>query len=261
MKKIILSIILVLLFSFNNNIYADNTTWTTNNNQQEEVKQLKLKSAEVIAKDKIKLSFDKNIDKNSDKDISIRDTKTKNEDFITNFDVKDNTVILSLEQNLKSNTEYEVIIFSIMWENWATITSGLDWAFKFTTWDLSIFDKKENTNSWTSTQQEQANQQNKDLNSAWLSEKTKKDNKNNDKNNKINTNQNKEKTSSGEVKQNSNLAGKEVNEEIKNNTEEVAAKADKLAKTWPEHILLIFLSLLLAGLIAYAVEKRKKWEI
>ena len=231
MKKYIIITTLFISFLISNYTFAEeNVTFTdTSIEENEEVKQLKLNGAKVVWKNKIELEFDSKIDPKSNEndsiDISVKSTWDNSEDFfVINYEINEKKVILTLENELKSNTKYEVIIYSIEWEDGSTITSGLDWALEFTTWDLSVFDKVE----------EKVVEEKLELKSAWT-----------------------EKNET--LKQNENIAWKEVKkEEIENNIEVAAANKEELAKTGPEHILLAVLALILSGLIWYVISQRKK---
>lgn len=229
MKKYLIIATLFIAFLGSNYTFAEEAVSTTEDSTTEEVKQLKLEWVNVLWKKKVELEFDSKIS-DSDKDISIKsDWEGIEEIFVLDYNVSDNKVILVLEDELKSNTEYEVIIFSIEWEDGSTITSGLDWALKFTTPDLTIFDEKV------------------EMTSAWVEEKAKEPKK--------------EEVKKEEPK-NENLAWKDIKqEEVDKNIEVAASKTDELVKTWPEHILLSILALILAALIAYIINQRKNNKI
>jgi len=231
-KYTIIVALFVMFFASINTTLAEETTSTSSTVEEskEEVKQLKLNWVKVIWKNLVELEFDSNIDKTSDKDISVKVSWNNEEEiFVEDYKVSEKIVKLVLEKDLESNKNYEIIIFSIMWEDGSTITSGLDWALEFSTPDLSIFDKKV----------EEAKEE-VEMDSAWVEEKTQ----------------------TWEVEKNENLAWKDIkNEELKNNIEVVASKKDELAKTWPEHVLLAILALILAGLVWYTLNQRKNNKI
>jgi len=128
---IILFSILFISFGFNYS-YAKNSS---ENSNTQESKSLSLKSVEVIWKNKIKLTFDKNILQKDDNDISVKSLwEDWDEILVEEIKVKGKDVELVLEENLESNKDYEVVIFSLSWENGATITSGLDWSIRFNSW-------------------------------------------------------------------------------------------------------------------------------
>lgn len=255
MKKYL--IFTVLLFSFFwNNISYSYAEGTDSSNSKEEVKQLKLNWVKVVDKNKVELEFDSEIDTTEDNDISVRKIwDNSDEIFVSDYEVNNKNIIITLEKNLESNTDYEVIIFAVTWKNWWTITSGLDWAFQFNSWDLSVFEKEDKI---------------KKENKEEKIEKNKTED--NNKNVKIKTNENnielnsagisKEKTNTWKLEQSANLAWKEIkDEDLKNNIEVVAAKKDKLAKTGPEDTLLVILALILWALIFYAINQRKNNKI
>ena len=232
MKKYTIIVALFVMFFASVNIsFAKKAIIDNNNNSNnEEVKQLKLNWVKVIWKNLVELEFDSNIDKTSDKDISVKVSWNNEEEiFVEDYKVSEKIVKLVLEKDLESNKNYEIIIFSIMWEDGSTITSGLDWALEFSTPDLSVFDEEV-----------EEIKEEVEMTSAWVEEKTQ----------------------TWEVEKNENLAWKDIkNEELKNNIEVVASKKDELAKTWPEHVLLAILALILAGLVWYTLNQRKNNKI
>jgi hypothetical protein len=234
MKKYIITAVLFIAFFWNNTsfLYAEEANPASEKSSTEEVKQLKLEWVEVLWKNKVELEFDSKIE-NSDKDISVRSVWDDSEEFfVSDYEVNEKKVLLILEDELESNKDYEIIIFSIMWEDGSTITSGLDWALKFTSPDLTIFDEKVKE---------------VEMASAWVKEKIKEPKK-------------------VEVKKveekNDNLAWKDVKqEEVDKNIEVTASNTDELVKTWPEHVLLSILALILAALIWYTLNQRKNNKI
>lgn len=216
-------IIFILLFSITA-VSAEETTntWTTNT---EKVKMLSLKWVEVIWVKNIELTFDTEINKEESKDIIIRSLWDNPEEIFTlEYIVKKEKVELILEDNLKNNTEYEVIIFSIMGENGSIITSWLDWTIKFKTWDLSIFKVKE--------------EEKIELNSATSEEM-------------------KETTTSEEMKETKWWINIEQ-EEMEKNTEIAAWKIEKLPNTGPELFLIFLLTLALTIWIFFKFRKPLK---
>ena len=239
MKKYTILIALFVMFFANINVSQAEETTSTSSTVEEsrkEVKQLKLNWVKVIWKNLVELEFDSNIDEASEKDISVKVSWDNEEEiFVENYKTNGKIVELFLEKDLESNKNYEIIIFSIMWEDGSTITSGLDWALEFSTWDLSIYDEKEEE-----IKEEVEENEEIEMTSAWIEEKTQ----------------------TWEIKKNKNLAWKEIkDEELKNNIEVVASKKDELAKTWPEHVLLAILALILAGLVWYTLNQRKNNKI
>jgi len=232
-KYTIIAVLFIAFFGNNTTLYAEEATSATGettteetSSVNEEVKQLKLEWVEVLWKNKVELEFDSKIS-DAEKDISVKSIWEDSEEiFVSDYEVNEKKVLLILEKDLESNKDYEVIIFSVMWEDGSTITSGLDWALKFTTPDLTIFDKKEEVKE--------------ELNSAWT-----------------------EKVEETKVEiKNENLAWKDIKqEEVDKNIEVTASKTDKLVKTWPEDVLLVVLSLILAALIWYVLNQRKNNKI
>ncbi len=150
MKKHIIIPVLFISFLGANYTFAEESVNVTETSTEwkDEVKQLKLNGSKVIWKNKIELDFDSNIDPKSNEndniDISVKNIWGKwDELFVTNYQISYNKVLITLENELNSNSKYQLVIFSIEWEDGSSITSGLDWALEFTTWDLSVFDKKE----------------------------------------------------------------------------------------------------------------------
>jgi len=234
-KYIIIVAMFVISFASLSFTYAENEGSNSDNTEAEEnVKQLKLNWVKVIWKNWIILEFDSNIDEKSDKDISVKFAWNNDEEiFVDTYIVDKNNVELVLENDLESNKDYEIIIFSIMWEDGSTITSGLDWALEFTTPDLSVFNKEVEEEKEIIEEEEEI-----------------------------------EMTSAGEnsdtetINANENLAWKEIkNEDLKNNIEVVASNKEELSKTGPEHILLTILALILAWLVWHILSQRKNKQI
>ena len=228
MNFLIKTITFIVMFSviFWNAINYSSAEENTNTGETEEVKTLVLNWVEVVWKNIVELKFAKEILDNDEKDIIVRLLwDSPKEIFVLDFNIESNSVKLVLEEDLESNKDYEVVIFSITGKDWSTITSGLDWAFQFNSWDLSIYDKKV--------------EEKVELNSA-----------------------SPEKTSTWELKQNENLAWKDIKKEVvEKNIENMAANKKELAKTWPEHVLLAILALILSGLIWYTINQRKNNKI
>ena len=218
-------------------------------------KKLSLESAEVVDLDVLKITFGQDIDDSKEKDFIIKSLPIWNELDVNQILVDWNYVLLSINEEFKSNKQYEAVIISLFWTDGSTIVSGIDWAIEFTAPNMTQFKKvvaeipkKEETS-------ELKKEVIPELNSADESGDNEKDEEKKEENPVKEDSEITVKKVEEEKK--ADLAWKEVSqEELDKNIVVAAWKTTDLPTTWPEHIFFVILALILSWLVIHM--KRKK---
>jgi len=204
------------------------------------IKVFGLDTINVIYKNKIELVFSDNLDSTdwTEREFNIYNKSDELDTYdviSTELNSEDNHKLeLTLDRDIEVWVEYEVVVIAIKNESLQNIESGIDSIETFTlteelvnsfTWTLTetlTWDLLDNTSTWEVLVNE--NTTNQDLNSAW---------------------------------DEGSIAWANVDEsDLENTTLWAAQNNTSLPKTWPEHILIFVLSVILAWL--FFVFKYKK---